>query len=84
MLDVAIALLAATLIFGGGFALGYAWRGIRLELLALRTAIKETVHPQPPQPERSTSVIVDPDDPVARAKYEREQIMRGLNPERDE
>jgi hypothetical protein len=80
MLALALSFLAAAVLFGGGFALGYAWRGVRIKLDKLALYVTTKVVPKPVEPAPDPSVLIDPDDPVARAKYERDQIMKGLNP----
>lgn len=76
--------IAAVLVFWSGFAMGFAWRNIRVRLNELARQIAAVDQPEEPVVTESRGTVIDPEDPVQRAKWERDQMMQALNPEIDE
>lgn len=63
------------------FLLGYEIQRIKHMALSLRAKVVEKFEEPPEEPD---SVIVDPLDPIQQAKYEREQLMKDINPDYEE
>lgn len=61
------------------YFLGYHIAGIRKKVIELEEVIKLKVDKQP-EVEEPKSTLIDPDDPVQQAKWERERMMERLNP----
>lgn len=80
MLLIVLSFIAASIIFAGGVALGYHLRDLTKMVQNLqRMVAAKLAKPEPPTPQGTGAVIVDPDDLVQRAKYERDEMTRRLN-----
>lgn len=80
MILLPLSIIAAVLVFWSGFAIGYNWQKMTnnvLDFIDTFTTKLATVEPKP-QP-KPAATIIDPNDPVQRAKYERDQMMSQLN-----
>jgi hypothetical protein len=77
-LIVAVAFML--LAFALSFFAGYMLRDVKDKLKALGESIKsiKTVAPEPEKP-NDMSRLLDPDDIVARAKWEHDEMMRKIN-----
>jgi len=62
----------------GAFSLGYFVRGIMKKLAELEQAVHNKV--DIPVEEEPKSMLIDPLDPIQEAIYEREKLMKKLNP----
>lgn len=60
------------------FFLGYHFRGLTSRVAQLEETIKQKID-KPVEIEEPQSEIIDPDDPIQEAIYERDQLMRKIN-----
>lgn len=60
--------------------LGWHLREIRELTQYLKQAIQSKVEKKP-EPEKSTSTIIDPSDPIQTAQYEHRKLMEKMNPQ---
>lgn len=85
MFTVALVVLAGLGLVVLGAWLGYHFREIKEAIAKSEAAIgRLSKKVDTKEPEATRAVVIDPADPVQRAKYERDMMMKGLNPEIDE
>lgn len=65
------------LVFVGGCYGGYHWRELKETLRLLQETVKRTK--EPILKEEPKSIFIDPDDPIAMAKFESEENFKRLN-----
>jgi hypothetical protein len=61
------------------FLLGYHFRGMAQKIETLEEAVKMKVD-RKPEPVEPISTLIDPTDPIQTAIYERDKMMKNLNP----
>lgn len=81
MLLIVLSFIAASLLLTIGFVLGYLFRDIHdwIHKTTLYMVNKLQPKPEPPKPQGTGAVIVDPDDLIQRAKFERDEMTRRIN-----
>lgn len=82
MLLLALSLLTLLLSLSIGFVAGYTFHWVKgrlRELMASVVALSQRKADVPAPPEKPKTAYNDPDDLVARAEFERNQIRKGLN-----
>lgn len=65
--------------------MGQQWRELSDRISEIAQVVV-TMHkaPKPTEPQETGATLIDPSDPVQRAKWERDQLMKGLNPSDDD
>lgn len=80
MLLIVLSFMTASIIFVGGVALGYQLRELTKMVQNLQSIVAaKFAKPEPPKPQGTGAVIVDPDNPVMRAKFEQDELRRRIN-----
>lgn len=62
------------------FALGYKLGDITKKLRAIKELLKEKADKVQPEPEKPVSEVIDPYDEIQTAIYERDKLIKKLNP----
>lgn len=71
----------ATVVIVLAYVLGYYNRSMADRLKRLEVNIKERLKSSPPEVEQNPVItMIDADDPIMRAKYERDEQYRRMNP----
>lgn len=81
MLVLALSLLTLLLSLSIGFVAGYTFRWVRGRLSELTQAVVALSQRKADIPvvEKPRTAYADPDDPIMRAKFERDEMRKGLN-----
>lgn len=78
---IALAMLALSISLLVGLWIGWYLRDIKNWMDKTTQFIVDKLSPksEPAEPASTGAIIIDPNDPIQRAKYEREEMMRKLN-----
>ncbi len=76
---ILLSIIATTLVFMLGLWFGWHLRELGRQGDKIVHYITTKLQPKQPEPPKPTATVIDPSDPVQRAKYERDQMMGKIN-----